>query len=194
MIPLWLKIGYTIFAGGILVVYFFKYGPQNYLWFSDIALIAVVPALWLESGLIASMMTVGVLLPEITWNVSFITGLLTGRPVTGLADYMFESDRPLYLRAISLFHVVLPVLLVWLVWTLGYDPRALAAQTALAWVVLPITYWLTGPELNINWVYCLPTRPQTRFTPLQYLGLVMVAFPVVVYLPTHILLLAVFRF
>lgn len=194
MIPFWLKLTYTLFAVGILVVYWFRYGPGNFLWFSDIALILTIPALWLESGLLAGMMAVSLLLPEALWNVSFFGRLLTGVRISGLTDYMFERQRPLVLRVLSLFHVPLPVLVLWLVWKLGYEPRSLPLMTVLAWIVLPLTYALTDPRKNVNWVHGPGgegTR-QTRFHPLTYLGLLMVGFPVIVYLPTHFLLLALF--
>ena len=193
MIPLWLKLLYTGITVFILAVYFVKYGPRNYLWFSDIALILTGAALWLENSLLASMMAVGVLVPEVIWNAGFFWGLLTGKPIGGLAGYMFDRGKPLYLRALSLFHVHLPPLLVWLVWRLGYDADAWLAQTALAWVVLPLTYVLTEPEANINWVYGPLGKPQQRVPPLVYLALVMLFLALVVYLPTHLFLRVVFN-
>ena len=192
MIPFWLKAAYTLYVAITLPVYFKKYGPGNFLWFSDIALIVIVAALWLESSLLASMMLVAILLPELVWNIGFFAGLLMGKPIFGLADYMFETDKPLYLRALSLFHVFLPLLLLWLVFRLGYDSNALIAQTWLSWVVLPLTYWLTNPAENINWVHGLFGEKQIRLPPLLYLALLMLVFPLLVYFPTHLLLQALF--
>ena len=190
MIPLWLKVAYTVFVAILVPVYARKYGPTNFLWFSDIALLVTVPALWFESALLASMMALGVLLPEVVWNVSFFVGLFAGRPVLGLAGYMFDPEKPRYLRALSLFHIFLPVLLVWLVARLGYEADALVAQTALAWVVLPLTYAVTDPERNINWVHGPAGEGQRRIPPVVYLVLLMIAFPLLVYGPTHLLLRA----
>ena len=192
VIPLWLKAVYTVYVAITLPVYFRKYGPGNFLWFSDIALIVTVAALWLESSMLASMMLVAILLPELLWNISFFAGLLAGKPISGLADYMFDTDKPLYLRALSLFHIFLPVLLLWLVSRLGYDSNALIAQTCVAWIVLPLTYWLTNPAENINWVHGPFGKKQTRLPPLLYLALLMLAFPLLIYFPTHLLLQAVF--
>lgn len=192
LIPLWLKIAYTVVVVVTVAVYAFKYPPDNFLWFSDIALIAIAIGLWLESALIVSMMAVGTLLPEVLWNVSFFGQLATGRHVSGLTDYMFDASRPRYVRALSLFHVVLPALLLWLLHRLGYDPRALAAQTVLAWVVLALSYWLTDPRLNVNWVFGLGAKPQNRIPPLAYIALVMAGFPVLIHLPTHLLLQGLF--
>lgn len=191
-IPAELKIAYTLFVAITIPVYYRKYGPGNFLWFSDIALIGTVAALWLESSLLAGTLLIGTLIPEVIWNISFFGGLLTGRPVLGLADYMFDSAKPLYLRALSLFHVFLPPLLLWLVYRLGYDERALALQCLLAWMVLPLSYLLTRPKENINWVRGLFGKPQQKIPATLYLGLTMVGFPLLIYLPTHLLLRALF--
>jgi hypothetical protein len=192
VIPLWLKIAYTLMVATIVPVYLAHYGLANFLWFSDIALIVTAIALWHESRLLASMMAVGVLLPELLWNVSFFARFLTGVRVSGLADYMFDRTIPLWIRSLSLFHVPLPLVLLWMLHTLGYDTRALPAQTALAWVILPLTYALTDPKENINWVFGPGGPPQRRLPPRLYLALVLILFPLLVYVPTHVLLRALF--
>ena len=189
-IPLWIKVAYTLMVAVIVPVYLAYYGPANFLWFSDVALIVTGVALWLENPLLVSMMTVGVLLPELLWNITVFTRLLTGVRVSGLADYMFDTRIPKWIRALSLFHVVLPVLMLWMLHRLGYDPRALPAQTALAWVILPLTYAVTKPEDNINWVYGPGARPQRQVSPPLYLAFVLIFFPLIVYVPTHLLLRA----
>jgi hypothetical protein len=188
MIPLWIKVAYTVFVCITVVIYARLWGWANFLWFSDIALIVTVPALWMESSLLASMMAVGMLLPELFWNLSFFIRLITRKRLGGLTDYMFDPKRPLYLRALSLFHVFLPPLLVWMVARLGYAPAAFRSQTFLAWVVLLLCYWLTDPQENINSVFGPGAKPQKRLHSLAYLGLVMLAYPLLVFLPTHLLL------
>jgi hypothetical protein len=188
VVPLWLKLSYTLFVLVLIPVYWVHYGPQNFLWFSDIALFGAGLALWLEDRLIPGMMLLAVGLPEIAWNIDFFYQLITGNTIIGLADYMFESDRPRYLRALSLFHVFMPVILIWLVHRLGYDRRALPLQTLLAMVVLPLTYVISTPEENINWVYGPGDEPQQWVHPLLYLLGLMMFFPLVIYLPTHLLL------
>ena len=166
-------------------VYWAHYGPRNFLWFSDIALLGMGAALWLESGLLASMMMLAVLLPELVWNLDFFGRLLTGHRMFGMSAYMFEGTRPRFLRALSLFHVPLPLGLVWLVVRLGYDRRAWLYQSLFALVVLPVSYWLTDPTENVNWVHGLGT-PQTALGPWAYLALLIIAFSLVLYLPPHL--------
>jgi hypothetical protein len=191
-IALWIKIAYTAQLAVILPVYAVAWGWRNFLWFSDIALIATGVALWLDSALLASMMALAVLLPELLWSASYFGRLLFGLQITDLAGYMFDARKPRFVRALSLFHVVLPAVLIWMLFELGYDSRALAGQTLLAWVVLPITYAVTTPaHENINWVRG-PDKFQRRVHPLVWLAFLMLAFPIGLYLPTHFALQALF--
>jgi hypothetical protein len=182
-LPLWSKILYGSFLCVLVPVYWRSYGPANFLWASDISLFFVFVALWSERPLANSMMAVGVLPFEIAWVIDF----LAGSQLFGVAAYMFEADRPLYLRGLSLFHMLLPPIMVFLLLRLGYDRRALAAQTLLAWVVLPLTYLFTDPHDNINLVFGPGREPQQAMSPLLYLALEMILLPLV-YLPTHLLL------
>ena len=189
---LWLKIVYTLFICVLVPVYWLRYGPGNFLWFSDIALFLTAVALWLESSLLASMMALSVIVLELVWIVDFLIGLISGSSLIGLSAYMFDSRISLAIRALSLFHIFLPLLLVWLLFRFGYNPRALVAQTLLAWIVLPASYFLTKPSQNINWVYGLGGGQQKWMPAQLYLVLLMLAFPLVLYLPTHFLLKKLF--
>jgi hypothetical protein len=182
---------YTLGVSVVVPVYWHAYGPRNFLWFSDLALLLTVAALWLESPLLASMQAVAVVLLELLWIVDVVGRLVTGVHIIGIATYMFQTDKPRLLRGLSLFHVVLPFLLLWLVARLGYDPRAWLVQTLVAWVVLPVCYWYTDPADNINWVFGPGQRPQTWMAPALYVVLLMLFFPLCVYLPTHLVLQAI---
>jgi hypothetical protein len=192
MIPLWLKIAYTLFVCVLVPVYWRQYGLANFLWFSDIALLALVPALWLESPLLISMMAIAVVLPELAWNVDYFVRLATGVSLIGLTNYMFDAGIPRFIRGLSLFHVVLPLLLIWLLHRLGYDRRALLWQTIVAAVVLPLSYVCSNPRDNVNWVYGFGEQQQTMIAGPVFVLFLMLMFPVVVYLPMHLLLDRIF--
>lgn len=192
MIPLWLKITYTLFVCVLVPVYWRQYGPANFLWFSDIALLALVPALWLESPLLISMMAIAVVLPELAWNVDYFVRLATGVSLIGLTNYMFDAGIPRFIRGLSLFHVALPLLLIWLLHRLGYDRRALLWQTIVAAAVLPLSYFCSNPRDNVNWVYGFGEQQQTMIAGPLFVLFLMLMFPVVVYLPMHLLLDRIF--
>jgi hypothetical protein len=196
VIPLWLKLGYTAFMAVLVPVYWHHYGPTNFLYFCDVALFLTLAAVWLESPLLASMPAVGILAPQALWVLDFGVGL-AGGSLTGMTDYMFEAQRPLYLRGLSLFHGWLPFLLVYLVWRLGYDRRAFAAWTGLAWGLLLVCYFFMPPPaatesitpVNINYVYGMSDKaPQAWMPQLAWLGMLFVALPLALYWPVHALL------
>jgi hypothetical protein len=193
MIPLWLKIAYTALVAIIVVVYWVKYGPGNFLWFSDVALIGMVPVLWLESSVLSSALAVGVLLPELFWNLAYAIRLFGGRRLTGLVDYMWDASLPRWLRAVSYFHVVLPPLMLWSLSRLGYSDSGILLQIALGWTVLLVTYAVTDPAKNVNWVFGWGGEGRkTSSRPIVYLVRLMIALPLVLYLPTHLVLRALF--
>ena len=113
LVPLWLKIAWTVMVLAIVAIYWRHRGPANFLWFSDIAFLALVAGLWLESMFIVSLTACMVLIPEMLWSVSFFGRLLRLPNLTGIADYMFDQGTPLWLRAVSLFHVPLLAVLIW---------------------------------------------------------------------------------
>lgn len=191
-IPLWLKVSFTLFVVVLIPVYSRQYGPGNFLWFSDIGLLLTVPALWMESSLLASMVLVSIGLLELMWVLDFLARLTVGVSVTGLSAYMFDSKILLSIRALSLFHIVLPIVVVWIVSRLGYDGRAFLAQSVLAWVVLLMSYLLTKHSENVNWVHGFGSGPQRWMSPRLYLATLMLLFPLVIYLPTHLILSAIF--
>jgi hypothetical protein len=193
VIPLGLKIIYTLFVCALAPIYWRKYGPANLLWFSDIALLVLVPALWLESALLVSMMAVSVVLLEAVWNADFFFRLATGRFLIGLSAYMFDPGIGLFIRGLSCFHIVLPLLLIWGVHRLGYDSRAFFWQTILALVVLPFSYLVSSPQENVNWVYGFGQKPQSVLPRPLFVIFFMLLLPIAVYLPSHFLLGHLFR-
>jgi hypothetical protein len=188
--PLWITIPYTLFVIVLVPFYWREYGPGNFLWFSDIALFAVLFALWTCNRLAYSMMAVGVLPLEVAWTADF----LLGGNLIGLAAYMWDAEELLHMRLLSGFHLFLPPLMIWMLIRQGYDRRAFFAQTVFAWIVLVLSWLLTTPEENINWVHGLGPGPdaETILHPVLYLVLYMLLLPIG-FLLTHLILKRLFR-
>jgi hypothetical protein len=198
-IPLWVKLAYTAFVAVLLPIYWYNYGPTNFLYFCDIALLLALPGLWLESALLISMCAVGIAAVQTVWIADFLANLV-GIPIIGVTDYMFESHRSLFLRGLSLFHIWLPIFLVFLLWRTGYDPRALWVWSALSCVVLLICFFFMPPPnpnpgstpVNINYVWGFSDRePQQWMSPAAWLAGLIVALPVLAYAPAHFLFMRV---
>jgi len=192
MIPLWFLVAYTVFVAYVMAIWWKNYGWRNFLWFSDIAFIGAVPAMWLGNAPLASLLAVAVLLPEILWNVDFVGRLLLRRRITGLTDYMFEPDRPKLLRGLSLFHVPLPLVLIWMLAAYGYDSRfGLAGAILLGAVVLPLSRLVSAPDKNINWTYGLGAA-RSKWPAWAYVLALFVGFVAFVFVPTDMLLRRLF--
>jgi hypothetical protein len=191
-IPLAVKLIYTLFVAVLVYNYWRAYSPWTFLFFCDVALLLTLPALWLESPLLISLPAVGLVLPQMLWVFDFVTGAR----ITGMTSYMFDPKLPLLVRGLSTFHGWLPFLLVWGVWRLGYDHRALAGWTVISTIVLLSSYFLApappapadNPNLavNINYVHGLSyEKPQTWMPPMVWLTTMIVGFPLIFYVPAH---------
>jgi hypothetical protein len=195
-LPLWLKLAYTAFMAVLLPVYWANYGPTNFLYFCDVALLITLVGIWIESPLLVSMCAVGILASQALWVVDFLSNLI-GWPLTGMTDYMFAADHSLFLRSLSLFHGWLPFLLVYLVWRLGYDRRGFPAWTGLAWILVLICFLFMPPPrpdpgltpVNINYVWGMSdTVAQQWMPPAVWLAGLIILLPVLLYAPVHFLL------
>ena len=193
-IPIPLKFAFTAFMAVLIPVYWKNYGPTNFLYFCDMALLLTLVGLWLESALLVSMPAVGILAPQILWVADFGFNL-AGVHLTGMTDYMFNDATPLLLRGLSLFHGWLPFLLVYLVWRLGYDRRALVSWTALAWGLMLVSYFfLPGPRpdaglmpVNVDYVFGpSDSAPQTWMPEWAWLMLMMAGLPLALFAPVHV--------
>ena len=168
-IPLWLKLAYTAFMAVLVPVYLHYYGPTNFLYFCDVALIITLVGIWIESALLVSICAVGII----------------------------GADHSLFLRGLSLFHGWLPFLLVYLVWRLGYDGRALPAWTVVAWMLVLISFFLMPPPrpdpgltpVNIDYVWGFSdTEAQHWMPPGIWVVALMILLPALLYVPAHFLL------
>ena len=187
-LPRWLKLGYTAWFVFWVPVYWIENGPANFLWLCDVANIVVLAAIWLESPLLFSSQTVSVLLIQLAWIVDVTIRLVAGFHPIGGTEYMFEAARPLLGRLLSLFHVFIPVLLLWALWRLGHDRRGWRLQCLICWLVLPASFWLGEPAANLNWLWAPFGIAQTWMPPPLFLVVCMIAYPLLIYLPTHALL------
>ncbi len=165
-------------------LYWKHYGAQNFLWFCDLANFFILLGLWMESRLIFSWQATGLLVFQTLYAIDLIWAFVFGGHVTGGTEYMFDVQVPLFLRLMSLFHIVTPPLLLWAIWKLGYDERGWKYQTLSAWLVVPICYFWYG-QYDINWSRGLFGREQHVLPNLVYLIGYLIVVPIVVYWPTH---------
>jgi hypothetical protein len=194
-IPLWLKLLYTAFMAVLVPVYWYYYGPTNFLYFCDVALILTLIGIWRENALLISMCAAGIVLPQTVWVIDFV-GQTFGVSLLGMTAYMFQ-DTSLFLRGLSLFHGWIPFLLVYLVSRLGYDRRGFLAWTAVASTLILICYFFMPPPnpnpgltpVNINYVWGPSDyAAQTWVSPTVWVIGLLIGMPLLLYAPVHLVL------
>lgn len=202
-IPLPVKLVYTLYLMVLVPVYWQTYGPTNFLYFCDIALLMTLVAVWRESALLVSAAAVGIVLPQVLWAIDFVaTGI--GVPLSGMTGYMYDDALPLYARFLSFFHFWLPFFLLWLLRRTGYDPRGLPLWTAIALAAVYICYFFLpappapasnpGLPVNVNYVYGFSDQvAQTWMPPLVWFFLLQGMLVFLIFLPSHWLLKRLYR-
>jgi hypothetical protein len=185
--PLWLKIAYTAWFIAWVPTYWLEVGPANFLWLCDVGNIVLLIALWTESRPLVSATAVGVVLIQLLWTVDIAGRLLLGFHPIGGTEYMFDQAEPIAVRFLSLFHLWVPVLLLWAVRRIGFDRRAWKLQTLISWIVLPLSF-LQDPALNLNWLWRPFGIEQTLLPPAVYMMACLALYPLFVFIPSHLLL------
>ena len=186
-IPLWIKVLWTIWLAFWIPIYWRQYGAQNFLFFCDLGNILICLALWTESALIFSWQACSLLVFQTLFIIDLAIAVASGKHPIGGTEYMFDPNVPLFIRLLSLFHVVMVPLMLWAIWHLGYDRRGWIYQTLTAWIVVPINYFWR-PGYDVNWARGLFFREQHAIPGLLYLLVYLILVPMLVYWPTHLFL------
>ena len=112
---------------------------------------------------------------------------MAGRHLIGGTEYMWDPRWPLFTRLLSLYHVVLPPLLVLALRRIGYDRRGYLLQSAIAAVAVAAGR-LFGPVANINYAYVEPLLKRTWGGPLTHVAAVVGFLVLLAYPLAHLLL------
>ena len=99
---------------------------------------------------------------------------------------------PLPLRLIGLFHLALPPYLIWLIFRLGYHSKAWIVQVLLTWAIALVTWLVTSPLININFVFSYLKYDHLKMGALPFFLLGFLAVFVAIG-ATHLLLRAIFN-
>jgi hypothetical protein len=197
-LPIWLKLAYTAFLAVLVPIYWIDYGPANFLNPCDIVLFAIFFALWLESSLLASLAGVGILLLQTLWVLDFVAHIV-GIKLTSITSYMFNPQIPLFARGLSLFHIWMPFLLLFLLLRLGYDRRAFKIWSVISWGLLLIYFFWMPPAgavlpninmpFNINAIFGTHSAASKSLMPSwAWLLILMAGVPLLIWGPIHLAL------
>jgi hypothetical protein len=168
--------------------YAWGYDLANFLAFCDVAVVLTCLGLWTGSALLLSSQAVSSLVVDLAWVVDIVWRVLTGRHLVGGTEYMWDARFPLWLRLLSLFHVVWPPLLLVALRRTGYDGRGFALQAGIAAVLLLAARLVSVPEENLNFAWRDPFLKRALGPAPVHLVAILAGLVGLVYWPTHLAL------
>jgi hypothetical protein len=180
----WVALGWLIVW---IPAYWHAWGWQNFLHLCDIAVILSCVGIIFQNRLLISSQVLATLVPGIIWTVDAGWRLVLHHNLIGGTEYLWDSTQPLWIRLLSLFHIVLPILLVALCAAVGYDRRALALQSAITFGLLVISRWM-GAAANLNYTFIDPVFHRALGPAPIHVAIIFMGTVVLFYLPAHVFL------
>lgn len=172
-------------------VYWFAWGPVNFLHLCDISMILTCIGLWTNSALLISSQAIGALLIGFAWALDAGWTACFGYHLIGGTEYLFNAAHPLWVRLLSLFHVGLVILLLWAVRRTGYRRAGWPLQSGIALAAV-IASRFTNPALNLNYAFADPFYKRAWGPAPSQVAVTVLFLVLVAYYPAHVLFLRIF--
>jgi hypothetical protein len=190
--PLWIKFAALAWVLVWIPTYTVYYGWTDFLHLSDIAIAITAIGLWTSSPLLLSSQAISTLVAESIWTVDVAWAEASGRILIPGVEYMWKTKYPLWLRLMSFYHTLLPVLLLWALWRVGYNRRGLKLQAGILAAALVAGRLWGSAEHNINFSFRDPFFGRAWGPAPVHLFLMFAGAMLVGYLPTDWLLARLF--
>jgi hypothetical protein len=185
--PDWMRWMSLVWFAVWFPTYLRTWGVANFAHLCDVAVILTCIGMWSNSALLISSQAVGALIVDAAWALDACWILLLGHPLVGGNEYLLDGHYPVWIRLLTGFHLVMPALLIWGVYRMGYDRRGWALQCALALPVF-IAARFTSPADNTDFAFADPFFHRAWGPAPTHVLVVWLFMVLVVYLPTHMVL------
>lgn len=189
--PSWVRGASLIWLALWLPAYWRTWGLQNFLHLCDIAVILTCAGLWWSNSLLLSSQAVSSLVADLLWDLDAGWRLFAGHRLIGGTEYMWEAHYPLWVRLLSLFHLVWPILLLWSLGRTGYDRRGWLLQSVIAAAAM-VAARFARAAMNINYAFRDPLAHRSWGPAPVHLGLMWIGLVILMYLPAHLALAKLF--
>ncbi|MHB8754434.1 MAG: hypothetical protein ACYC92_05685 [Candidatus Acidiferrales bacterium] len=191
-LPQWVRWASLIWLAVWIPAYWHYWGAQNFIHLCDVAVILTCAGLWWSNSLLLSSQAVSSIVVDLLWDLDAAWRFLSSHNLIGGTEYMWDAHYPLWVRLLSLFHIVWPILLLWSLARVGYDRRGCLLQAAIAADAIVVAR-ATAPALNINYAFRDPIFHRAWGPAAAHLALTWIVLVIVIYLPTHFVLAKLFR-
>jgi len=174
-----------------LPLYTWSWGWRNMLHLCDVSVVIGCLGLWFRSSLLVSSQALLSPLVGVLWILDVGWRIVTGHNLIGGTEYMLDTHYALWLRLLSCYHIVLPIVLLWALLVLGYDRRALPLETAITALVLIFSRFLP-PALNMNYAFQDPLLHRAWGPAPSHLVVILSGAIAIFLWPTHLVFLRIF--
>ncbi|MFZ1973248.1 MAG: hypothetical protein WAU89_10400 [Candidatus Acidiferrales bacterium] len=190
-IPDWIRWLAVLWLVVWFPMYWHAWGVANFLHLCDVAVILTCIGLWTGNSLLLASQAISSVVIDALWTLDVVTWLLFRRHFIGGTEYLFDGTMPLWVRLLSLFHIVMPFILLWSLSRLGYDRRGFGLQAAIALPVVIASRFVT-PDKNLNFAQTAPFFHRQLGSAPVHLAITYLAVVLGVYLPTHLVFARLF--
>lgn len=150
--PAWVRWLALLWLVVWVPAYWRTWGASNFLQLCDVAALLTCIGLLSGSALLLSSQALPVLLVDTAWTIDAAWRLLLGHHLIGGTEYLFDAQYPLWVRLLSLFHMALPLVLIWALFRGGYDRRGLPLESMITLAVFFLARF-TSPDKNMNFAF-----------------------------------------
>jgi hypothetical protein len=190
-LPLWIRWAALAWLVFWFTVYWRSWGALNFLHLCDIAEILACVGFAADNALLLSSQAVASLFVDAAWALDAGWTALSGHHLASGIEYLFDPSHALWVRLLSLFHLALPVLLLWAVHCLGYDRRGFLLQLGIALPAFIASRFAPAAQ-NINYAFADPFFNRSWGPAPVHIVVIFLFMLAVVYLPTHLILKRLF--
>jgi hypothetical protein len=183
-LPSWARWVSLLWLAVWIPSYAIYWGWANFLHLCDVAVVLACVGFAYDNALLLSSQAVASLVGDLLWCLDAGWRWFAGTHLTGGTEYMWDARFPLWVRLLSLFHVILPLLLLAALRRTGYDLRAFRLQSLIAATLLVVSRFF-GPSRNLNYAFADPLLQRAFGPAALHLTLAFAALAGIIYWPTH---------
>jgi hypothetical protein len=140
VVPFGVKLSYYAFIASIVPLYIKQYPLINFVNIGQLHILLALTSFLLDTRLFKYMSEFGIFIIQLFWCIDFICETL-GIKFLGATTYMYNSEMPLYVRFLSIFHGWFMFFLLYLVKKADYEKRYLYSQLVLSNSIGLLSYY-----------------------------------------------------
>ncbi|MBI3406708.1 MAG: hypothetical protein HY046_14740 [Acidobacteria bacterium] len=167
--------------------YWHTWGCENFLLLCDLAVFLTCFGLLTGNSLLLSSQAVSMAFIGALWALDLLSYGIIGKHIIGGTGYLWDPQYPLWVRALSVYHILLPVIAIWALRRVGYDKRGWRLQSALAIVITIASRW-GDPAKNLNFAFTDPIFQRAWGPAPAHLAFILVVLIFAIYYSTHVML------